>query len=103
MDSVRSVRASEYSENACMHVCGMYALSLNSSSLHRGTQYAPAQAALIMRWCEAQSDMRVDWCSAADAAAAATAGSAVGRSAVAWGPRWATGQTADREGGRAIP
>ena len=41
---------------------------------------------LIMRWYEVQSDMKVDWCSAADAAVAATARSAVGRTAVAAGP-----------------
>ena len=37
---------------------------------------------LIMRWYEVQSDMRVDRCSAADDAVAATARSAVGGTAV---------------------
>ena len=45
--------------------------------------YAPV---LIMRWYKVQSGMRVDWCSAADAAVAATARSAVGRTAVASRP-----------------
>ena len=51
--------------------------------------YAPV---LIMRWYEVQSDMRVDWCSAADAAVAATARSAGDRTAVTSGP--------DKLGGR---
>ena len=38
-----------------------------------------------MRWYEVQSDMRVNWCSAADAAVAATARSAGGRTAVTSG------------------
>ena len=42
--------------------------------------YAPV---MVMRWYEVQSDMRVDWCSAA---VAAMARSAVGRTAVATGP-----------------
>ena len=50
--------------------------------------YAPV---LIMRWYEVQSDMRVGWCLAADAAAAATARLAVGRTAVAVGPDDAMG------------
>ena len=42
---------------------------------------------LIMRWYEVQNDMRVDWCSVADApGVAATARSAVGRTAVTSGP-----------------
>ena len=42
---------------------------------------------LIMRWYEVQSDMMVDWCSVADApGVAATARSAVGRTAVTSGP-----------------
>ena len=47
-----------------------------------------------MRWYEVQSDMRVDWCSAADAAVAATARSAGDRTAVTSGP--------DELGGREV-
>ena len=39
-----------------------------------------------MRWYEVQNDMRVYWCSAADAAATATARAVVGRMDVASGP-----------------
>ena len=41
---------------------------------------------VVIPWNEVQSDMRVDWCLAADAAVAATAKSAVGRTAVTSGP-----------------
>ena len=51
--------------------------------------YAPV---LIMRWYEVHSDMRVDWCLASDAA---TARSAVGRTAVASGADDAMGNGLD--------
>ena len=51
--------------------------------------YAPV---LVMRWYEVLSDTRVDWCSAA---VAATARSAVGRTAVISGPDDAMGNGLD--------
>ena len=53
---------------------------------------------LIMRWYEVQSEMRVYWCLAADAAA--TARSAVGRTAVASGPDDAMGNGLDAGTGK---
>ena len=50
--------------------------------------YAPVPS---VRWYEVEGDVRVDWCSAADAAVAATARSAVGRTAVTSGPDDAMG------------
>ena len=47
-----------------------------------------------------QSDMRVDWCSAVDAAVPATARSAVGRTAVTSGPDDAMGNGLDEETGK---
>ena len=47
-----------------------------------------------------RSDMRVDWCSAVDAAVPATARSAVGRTAVTSGPDDEMGNGLDEETGK---
>ena len=66
--------------------------------------YAPV---LIMRWYEVQSEMRVHWCCAADAAvvSVATAKSAVGRTAstaVASGPDYLIGNGPDYGTGKEV-